>query len=83
MIQPQAKLTVMNFGHNNIWKWMPTVTMTGEDMVLRGHNEYNDSRQGKNVSKVTLTPLDKDGELRMKMSYNIDADHVRQVFGAG
>mgnify|MGYP006099767143 FL=1 len=61
---------------------MPTVTMTGEDMVLRDHNDYNDSRQGKNVSKVSLTPLDKDGELRMKMSYNIDADHVRQVFGA-
>ena len=39
------------------------------------------SRQGKNVSKVTLTPLDKDGELRMKMSYSIDADHVRRVFG--
>ena len=83
MINPNAKVGVMNFGHNSVWKWMPTVTMTGEDMVLRGHNEYNDSRQGKNVSKVTLTPLDKDGELRFKMSYNIDADHVRRVFGGG
>ena len=83
MIQPSSKISVMNFGHNNIWKWMPTVTFTGEDMVLRGHNDYNDSRQGKNVSKVRLTPLDKDGELRMKMSYNIDAVHVRRVFAEG
>jgi hypothetical protein len=52
-------------------------------MVLRGHNDYNDSRQSGRVSKVTLTPLDKDGELRMRMSYNIDADHVRRVFGQG
>lgn len=81
MIQPSSKISVMNFGHNNIWKWIPTVTFTGEDMVLRGHNDYNDSRQGPKVSKVTLTPLDKDGELRMKMSYNIDADCVRRVFG--
>tara|TARA_B110000238_G_C15841379_1_gene317019 strand:+ start:5 stop:193 length:189 start_codon:yes stop_codon:yes gene_type:complete len=62
---------------------MPTVTFTGEDMVLRGHNDYNDSRQGKNASKVRLTPLDKDGELRMKMPYNIDAVHVRRVFAEG
>jgi hypothetical protein len=35
------------------------------------------------VSKVRLTPLDKDGELRMKMSYNIDTVHVRKVFAEG
>ena len=42
MINPNAKVGVMNFGHNSVWRWMPTVTMTGEDMVLRGHNDYNE-----------------------------------------
>lgn len=81
MIRPKTRLSIMNFGHDSVWKRMPTVTFPGEDMLLRGHNDYNDSRQGKNVSKVHLTPLDEDGELRFKMSYNIDADHVRRVFG--
>ena len=80
MLRPDIPQTIMSFGHNNIWKRMPTVTFTGEDMMIRGHNDYNDSRQKANVKPVRLKPLDADGELLFQAIYNINADHVRRVF---
>ncbi len=82
MLRPEVKMSVMNFAHHSIYKTMPTVTFTGQDMMLRGHNDHNDSRQGPRVRPVPLTPLDADGELRFQMTYGIDADHVRRVFSA-
>lgn len=82
MFQPDVMQSVMNFSHNKVAKAMPTVTFTGEDMMLRGHNDYNDSRQRPGIKQPRLTPLDADGELLFQMTYNIDADHVRRVFSA-
>lgn len=82
MVRPDVRMTVMNFGHQSVHKKMPTVTFTGEDMMLRGHNGYNDSRQGSRVRQVPLKPLDADGELLFQMTYGIDSDHVRRVFSA-
>lgn len=80
MLQPQTKLTIMNFSHQKIWQRMPTLTFPGEDMMLRGFNDYNDSRQRKSAHTQTLTLLDADHEEYFKMAYNIDADHVRALF---
>lgn len=82
MFRPGNALSVMNFAHHSVHKTMPTVTFTGEDMMLRGFNEHNDSRQGRRVKPVRLTPLDSDGELLFQMTYGIDSDHVRRVFSA-
>ncbi|MBK0325667.1 putative rhamnosyl transferase [Rhodobacteraceae bacterium F11138] len=82
MFRPDVPMSVMNFGHHSVFKTMPTVTFTGEDMMLRGHNGFNDSRQGARAKPVALTPLDRDGELLFQMTYGIDADHVRRVFSA-
>nr|WP_027262219.1 putative rhamnosyl transferase [Sedimentitalea nanhaiensis] len=82
MFRPNVSMSVMNFGHHSVCKSMPTVTFTGEDMMLRGHNDYNDSRQGPGIKPVRLTPLDADGELLFQMTYGIDTDHVRRVFSA-
>jgi hypothetical protein len=79
---PQTDLTVMNFAHAKVAQKMPTVTFTGTNMMLRGHNDYNDSRQKPGVRAVNLTPLDVAGEALFKATYNIDADHVRRVFSA-
>lgn len=80
MIRPGIRLSVMNFGHHSVHKKMPTVTFTGEDMMLRGFNGFNDSRQKPNIKPVRLKPLDTDGELLFQMTYGIDCDHVRRVF---
>lgn len=82
MFRPDVDLCVMNFSHQAVVRRMPTVTFSGTDMMLRGHNEFNDSRQKPNVQPVTLAPLDAAGEALFLDTYNISADHVRRVFSA-
>lgn len=79
-VAPQTDLTVMNFAHAKVSQNMPTVTLTGEDMLLRGHNDFNDSRQKPGVHQPKLAPLDAAGEEHFKTTYNIDSSQVRQVF---
>lgn len=79
-VQPRVRQSVMNFGHNKINQFMPTVTFTDEDMFVRGHNGYNDSRQKKHVKPVTLPRLDAAGEETFRALFAIDADQIRRVF---
>ncbi|SMX46632.1 putative rhamnosyl transferase [Maliponia aquimaris] len=80
-VQPGVRQSIMNFGHNKLNQFMPTVTFTDEIMYLRGHNDHNDSRQGKHVKRVKLPRLDAEGEADVKARFAIDVDHVRRVFG--
>ena len=80
MFKPSVKLSVMNFAHEKLPQMMPTVTYTGEDMLLRGHNDFNDSRQKPGVKPVPLTPLDPRQEALFRQVYNVDADHVRRIY---
>jgi hypothetical protein len=81
MLRPKNRLSVMNFAHARVARNMPTVTMTGEDMSIRGHNDHNDSRQKPGVKVPDFALLDATGEAHFRNTYNIDADHVRRVFG--
>ncbi|CUI26796.1 putative rhamnosyl transferase [Cognatishimia activa] len=80
-VAPFVDQTIMNYGHNKINQVMPTVTYTDEDMFIRGHNDFNDSRQKANVKRVNLQPLDKEGEAHFKLRFAIDSDQVRAAFG--
>lgn len=82
MLKPSVNLSVMNFAHAKLAQNMPTVTLTGEDMLIRGHNDFNDSRQKAGVKPVRLDPLDAEGEAHFRRVFNIDADEVRRVFSA-
>jgi len=82
MFKPRVDLSVMNFAHSKVGQKMPTVTFSGQDMLIRGHNDFNDSRQKSGVKPVRLPPLDAAGEDHFRTTYNIDADHVRRVFSA-
>lgn len=82
MLRPDVKASVMNFSHGKLYKAMPTVTLTGEDMMLRGFNGYNDSRMKRSAKPADLTPLTAEGELLFQMTYGIDSDQVRRVFSA-
>jgi len=79
-VQPRVRQTVMNFGHNKINQFMPTVTFTDPPMFVRGHNDHNDSRQKKHVKAVDLPRLDAAGEAEMRRLFAIDADQIRTVF---
>ncbi|KMK68164.1 putative rhamnosyl transferase [Puniceibacterium sp. IMCC21224] len=76
-----TRQTIMNFGHQKINLFMPTVTFTHEDMFVRGHNDHNDSRQKKHVTPIDLPRLDAAGETLMRDTFAIDADQVRRIFG--
>jgi len=82
MLQPSEKRTIMNFAHFKVARNMPTVTFTGQDMLIRGHNDFNDSRQKPGVKPVELSPLSVEDEAHFKAVFNIDADHVRRVYSA-
>lgn len=82
MFQPDLRLSVMNFAHMKVGQKMPTVTFSGEDMLIRGHNDYNDSRQKPGVKAPRLAPLDADGKAHFKKTYAIDADAVAAAFEA-
>lgn len=79
-VKPWARHTIMNFGHNRLNRFMPTVTFTHEPMFVRGHNDYNDSRQGAKVTRVDLRRLDAEGEARFEALFAISSDRVRTVF---
>lgn len=82
MLQPSEKRTIMNFAHFKVSQNMPTVTFTGQDMLIRGHNDFNDSRQKPGLKPADLVPLSAPEEDHFRAVFNIDADHVRRVFSA-
>ncbi len=80
LFQPDLPLSVMNFAHMKVGQKMPTVTFSGEDMLIRGHNDHNDSRQKPGVRAPKLTALDAAGKAHFKSTFNIDADAVADAF---
>jgi putative rhamnosyltransferase len=82
MLKPKEKRTIMNFAHEKMQRMMPTVTFTGKDMLVRGYNGFNDSRQKHWVKPAKLQPLTAKEEDHFRSNFNIDADHVRRVFSA-
>lgn len=78
----EVSQSVMNFSHMSVGRDMPTVTFTGEPMLIRGRNDYNDSRQNAGTMPIKLTLQSPEEELHFKQVFNIDANHVRQVFSA-
>ncbi|MFX0540744.1 putative rhamnosyl transferase [Roseovarius sp. S4756] len=82
-VAPGASRGIMNFSHAKLGRVMPVVTLPGEDIMMRGHNQFNDSRQKHGVKPVRLPLLDAAGEAEFRRSYNIDADRVRSHFAKG
>lgn len=74
--------TVMNFAHAKLAHNMPLVSFGDQPMFVRGHNAYNDSRQKARVKHFNLEPQDAAQEAMFKERFAIDADQIREVFGA-
>lgn len=78
MIKPEVPLTVMNFSHSRLQRFMPCVIMGGSDMYVRSHNTFNDSRMGKRP--MEMAPLSAEQEAHFKQTFAIDADEIRRLF---
>ncbi len=74
-----SPLTIMNFAHEKIPRFMPTVTFSDAPMFVRGHHGSNDSRQ-KSVKPVPVTPLTAEGMAEFEARFALRDAVVRQVF---
>ena len=81
-VQGGCNLTIMNFAHEKILRFMPTVTISDQPMFVRTHNGYNDSRQ-KPVKPVPVTPLSPEQIGEFEARFAIRQDHVRRIFRTG
>lgn len=78
-----ARLSIMNFGHDKLNRFMPTVTFSDPPMFVRGHDGFNDSRQKAHVKETALPRLDAAGEAEFRARFAIDADRVRRIYAGG
>lgn len=81
LIRGNCGVTIMNFSHEKIPQFMPTVSFSDPAMFVRGLNEHNDSRQAlaKEPSLELLSPDQCD---MFRSRFGIDAQQVQQVFSA-
>ena len=72
--------TIMNHGHQNLWKTMPTMTFTGEDMMMRGHNDFNDSRLKGKKNVFDYKAMTAEQAAHIHATFGIDDARVRAIF---
>ncbi len=80
-IRGDCPLTIMNFAHEKIPRFMPAISFSDGPMWVRSHNGYNDSRQ-KPVRQIPVKPLTRSEEKIFRQRFAIDIDHVRRVFAS-
>ena len=78
-IRGDCPLTIMNFAHEKISRFMPCVTYADPPMFVRSHNTSNDSRQ-KKVKPVPVKPLTVEQVEMFRDKFAIDIDDVQRVF---
>ena len=81
-IKGNCSQTIMNFAHEKIPRYMPTVSFSDDAMWVRSHNGFNDSRQ-KKVKPIPVQPLTPKLEKLFKDRFAIDVAQVRRVFSDG
>lgn len=74
-----CQLSIMNFGHERIARFMPSVTISDAPMFVRTHNGYNDSRQ-KKAKPLPLAPLTPELSGEFEARFAIREDDVRNAF---
>jgi len=79
-IRGGSPLTIMNFAHEKIARFMPVVSYAEPPMFVRSHNGSNDSRQ-KKVKPVPVKPLTHQQVSMFRERFAIDIDHVQRIFG--
>lgn len=79
MVRGNCPVTIMNFGHEKIPQFMPTVSFSDPGMFVRGLNDFNDSRQAL-AREPHLDPLSPADINLFKDRFNIDAAQVKRAF---
>jgi hypothetical protein len=80
--EPRVRSTVMNYSHVKLGNFMPCFAVHGDRMYVRGHNRWNDSRQGDGIQPETLTPLTAETRQIFNDRFAIDEAAVARIFAA-
>ncbi|MBV2359832.1 putative rhamnosyl transferase [Thalassococcus sp. CAU 1522] len=80
VVQGGCGQSIMNFAHGKVAQFMPTVTFTDAPMYVRGHNDFNDSRQKKHVKPIHLPRPSAETAAALRERFGITDEIVRQVF---
>lgn len=82
IVPPGSTQSIMRQGHHKLWVNVPTITIPNEEMYLRGHNDFNDSRMKTGGIQFEYTHLSAAQEAHFKARFNIDNERVRKIFSA-
>ncbi|WP_127114804.1 putative rhamnosyl transferase [Shimia sediminis] len=80
-VRGDDNLTIMNFAHERLNRFMPVISNAEEPMWVRTHNGFNDSRQ-KKVKPVPVEPLTDEQKLEFAARFAMDEEHIKRVFSA-
>lgn len=81
-VSPGCNLTIMNFAHHKMARFMPVVSYTDTPMWVRSHNGFNDSRNERQ-SKTPVAPLTTQQQAEFASRFEIHDAEVRRAFGQG
>jgi len=81
-VQGNCPLTIMNFHHEKILRFMPTITLSDQPMFVRSHNGYNDSGGHKASKPVPIEPLTPAQIGEFEARFAIREAQIKQVFAA-
>ena len=80
-VKANNPLTIMNYAHEKMPRFMPTVSFSDTPMWVRSHNSSNDSRQNQ-IRDTSVQPLTPAQEKMFLDRFAIDIDQVRGIFSA-
>lgn len=78
-VNGNCPLTIMNFAHDKLPRFMPAISFPDQAMYIRGHNDFNDSRQ-KTTKRVELKSLSNDQTELFRNRFAIDINAVRAAY---
>ncbi len=78
-VQGGCPLTIMNFAHHKMGRFMPVITVSDSPMWVRTLNGFNDSRRARNDRSdlPTLTQPERDA---FRTRFAIDEESVRRIY---
>lgn len=75
-VRAQERLTLMNFAHHKLMRFMPTLSYSDSAMYVRSHSQHNDSRMGRADTGPPLPPLTPEIADQLRRRFAIDPDQV-------
>ena len=81
-VMPEVRQTVMNFQHDEMASFMPTLTHSDPSMFVRSFGAFNDSVKVTMPKLLDMPRLDSSGEALFQRRFAINCDHILKIFSS-